>query len=119
MQVTEMVGSVTRGDQLVDGAGKVGQAATVLGLFGTISTANIQYYGLVVAGVATLSIQLWWEWYRQRVRAQQEAAWERKRAWINSEAYKARIEKQLRSEGIDTATLKALQQSPDPDSESQ
>ena len=117
MRPAEIVQNLTQGDQIVDGAGKVGKALTALGIFGTITTANLQYYALIVAGGVTLGMQMWWEWYRQKRRAQIEAEYDRKRAWRADEIEKARLLKQLADEGIDTATLRALQQSPDPDSE--
>ncbi|MFO0892426.1 MAG: hypothetical protein U0790_25205 [Isosphaeraceae bacterium] len=113
---TEIVQTIAAGDTIVDGMGKGGIASTGLGLFGVITTANLQYYGLVAGGAAVLAIQIWWEWYRQSRRARIEAEEAESKARIDCEAYKARARKKLADEGIDTANMPVFNPSPDPDS---
>jgi hypothetical protein len=117
MRAAEIVSAIATGDSIVDGMGRGGIASTGLGLLGVITTANLQYYALVVAGAGTLAVQLWWEWYRQARRSRIESADVQRRAWVKREADKAREKKRLQDEGIDTATWPAFNPSPDPDSE--
>lgn len=92
-------------DWYSDHLGRLGRGSTILGTAGLLTTQNLLWFSGVVLGAATLAAQVWFEWYRQR-----------RRAYIDTEAYKARMRRDLEKEGIDSKTIRALQQSPDPDS---
>ena len=117
MGFSDIVESITAGDWWADTTGRVGKVSTIASLTGLATTQNLAWVGGMAFGLATLIVQIWWEWQRQQRRAKLEDAYDRKRAWQLNEIEKARLAAKLKSEGIDTATLRALQQSPDPDSE--
>lgn len=117
MEFGSIVQTLAAGDRLFGHATKVGEGATGIGLVGWATTQNLVWLSGVVFGVATLVASVVWEWYRQKRRAEIEARYEEKRAWLDSEANKARLKAKLNSEGIDTNEWHAFDPSPDPDSE--
>lgn len=105
MDFTRIMQLIASGDALADGAGHAGKGATLLGVAGLAATQNLMWFGGVVFGAAMFGVQLWWEWYRQR-----------RRSYLEGELYKARLRKDAERFGLDSRTIRALQESPDPDS---
>jgi hypothetical protein len=92
------------GDRSVDGLDVPGKAATIIGTMGWAATQDVLWLIGVAFGFITLTVQVVWEYYRQR-----------RRTYIESEIRKAEARKRLSSQGIEIP--KSLQESPDPDSE--
>lgn len=104
MELRDIFNSLTREDEWAGRAGLIGKGFTLFGTTGFLTTQNLVWLAGVAFGAATLAAQIWWDWYGRR-----------RRALIELEIYKARQRKVLEAEGFDTATIRALQQSPDSD----
>lgn len=97
---------LAHGDQCTDWLGRSGKLSTVIGTAGFLTTANLAWLAGVIFGAATLVMQVWWEWYRAK-----------RRAYIDTELYKARRRKEALESGLDISSIRALKESPDPDAE--
>lgn len=106
MDLSNIVQTIAHGDWWFSGVGRVGKGVTVASIAGWATTQNLLWLSGIVFGAATLAAQVWWDWYARK-----------RRAWIDLEIYKARKRREADAEGLDSKTIRALQQSPDPDSD--
>ena len=91
-------------DSVVEGIGRSGIIASVASLSGLLTTQNLMWLAGSIFALATLCMQLWWQWYKQKQMTKYDLA-----------AYKAKIIKDLKAAQVDIADIPALQHSPDPD----
>lgn len=102
--ILEKLDSLNRGESIVEGFGKSGIIASVASLSGLLTTQNLMWLAGSIFALATLCMQLWFQWYKQKQMTKYDLA-----------AYKAKIIKDLRAAQIDISDVPALQHSPDPD----
>ena len=104
MSIDQWIARLETGDNASHIIGRFGLVSSIVGTGGWYSTADVTWLVGVIFGLATVTVQVIWEWHKRR-----------KFAWIEVEMYKARKRMEASQTGLDVTTIRALQESPDPD----